>query len=159
MHDEGVPERSSGRSIATLRPVNGPHFIPSRRVAVGVVAAVLVLFAVSLVPALRDERRLASANDALRLEPAVALRESVQASGPGTRARATATSVNALVALGDLSAAERLARTDARSHPADPIVVRRLYLVQRLRSRAVAARRTLRVLRRLDPKFADGSGF
>jgi hypothetical protein len=126
---------------------------------VAAVVVLLLVLAASLVPALRVERGLRWANAALDSSPSYALSESLAAAGPATRSRVTATPVGALVRLGRLSDAERLARVDVRAHGDDPFAARRLYQVQRLRSRDAAARRTLRLLRRLDPKFADGTGF
>ncbi|WP_157260755.1 tetratricopeptide repeat protein [Patulibacter minatonensis] len=122
------------------------------------VVLVLLLVAAALVPSLRDERRLDHAQDLLRTAPGRALVASEDAESGTTRSRVEALRVTALVRLGDLRGAERLARAVLRRDPSDVLTLRRLYQVQLLRKRTGAAARTKRELRRLDPKYADGTG-
>lgn len=136
--------------LSRRRPVR-----PSLRI---VLAVGLLVVAVGLVPALRDERRLQSADRSLPTDPLSAERDAVASFGPATRSRATATVVAAMVRSGRLAAAEELAAREFSAHPEDALAGRRLYQVQRLRFRDAPARETLRRLRPLDPRFVAGTG-
>ncbi|MDO9407863.1 hypothetical protein [Patulibacter sp.] len=132
---------------------------PPVRLPIRVVLAVgLLVAAVGLLLALRDERRLASADRVLPTDPVAAERRAVASVGPATRSRATATVVAAMVRSGRFAAAEDLAAREFAAHPEDALAGRRLYQVQRLRFRDAPAQETLRRLRALDPRFVAGTG-
>jgi hypothetical protein len=121
-------------------------------------AVVLLVAAVALLPALRDEHRLQDADRALTSDPVAAERDAAASLGTATRSRATATVIAAMVRSGRLAAAEELAAREFAAHPDDALAGRRLDQVQRLRFRDGPARRTLRRLRPLDPRFVAGTG-
>lgn len=132
--------------------------VPGRTTTTALVVVVLLVAAAALVPAYVHERRLSRAQDALASSPARALTESVGADFATTGPRLATLRVAALVRLGRLREAEALAQGRLDRDRDDPIAARLLLQVQLLRRRTAAAAHTREILRRLDPKYAAGTG-
>ncbi len=133
-----------------MRP--GPKIAVALRVAPWAVAVVvLALWA-------GDQRHLDRAQRLQSSDAAAAVREAGRAGGVGTRRAALVVQGHALAALGDLAGAERALLLARDAAPDDPMIVRDLRDVARLRGERRTARRYTAQLRRSDPRYAAGTG-